>query len=336
MTIDQVYKLFKEEANHFFVSEFIESAKIEKIYKQSIRFILDPNEPRGVIAYHSKYGQGKTFLFNVLHSCWKHNFNQNLFLQTSSKELVDLYKSKGEEELNKFIQVKNIFIDDIGAEVKDGSAITKNFGNSMNVVEYVIFKRYELWEKKGWKFHGSSNIDINQIAKIYGGRVADRMAQMTEILEFDMIATSFRQVKKVRPLTEHEKKVNLEKYFPKKKNDSVERVDMVKFLNDLIQDPEKETLNHDVYFWTFIRKYLERNDLIKYENITDKDLEAAELLARKSIRTGTEAAYKNLVVANREKKEAYNNLDYRALMNVAKNIECRKLILKKKELNEQF
>ena len=95
MNLDEAYKLFKDEANHFFVSEFIESPKIEKIYKEAISYILDPRQARGVINYHSKYGQGKTFLFNVIHSCWKHNFNQNLFLQTSSKELTDLYKSKG-------------------------------------------------------------------------------------------------------------------------------------------------------------------------------------------------------------------------------------------------
>ena len=253
MKIDKWYEAIKEEAKRFHVSEFIESPKIEKIYKETLVHIVSSQEPRGVIAYHKKYGQGKTFIFDLVDGFVKKHFKKNIFLKTSSKELTEIYKSKGEEALLDFIKVKNIFIDDIGAEVKDGNAITKNFGNSMNVIEYVIFKRYEFWIKSGWKMHGSTNISIDQIAKIYGGRVADRITQMTSIIEFDLIATSFRQVKKIRPLTQPEKDANLLKYYPQKKEEQVQSVDMKAFLNELIDSDPENLMKHDINWWSFIR-----------------------------------------------------------------------------------
>lgn len=335
MKTDQIYDAFKIEAERFYVSQFIDSEKIERTYKEAIKLVCDRNAVQGAIAYHSKYGQGKTFLFNVLHSLYKKEKNINIYKRTSSKELTELFKSQGEEELSKFIDVKNLFIDDIGAEVKDGSAITKNYGNSMNVIEYVIFKRYELWEAKGWKLHATTNIDLNQISKIYGGRVADRLVQMCKIIEFDLIKTSFRQVSKVRQLTQHEKDQNLEKYYPKPK-EVIQKVDMIKFLNDLITEDEKQILHYDIHFWTFIRKYLERNELIEYSEITDKHLDTAETLARQSIRNTTNAAYKNIIVADREKKAAYDRLDYKGLMLVAKNAQVRAKFIQMKNDNTKF
>lgn len=337
INIEEIYKYFIEEAEAFHVTKFIRSDKIDKAFKKAFGIIFDPKSVRGVIAYHEKYGQGKTFFFDVIHSLVKKKLNKNLFLRTSSKELVEIYKTSGEENLLKFIEVRNLFIDDIGAEIKDGKVITKNFGNSLNVIEYVIFKRYEMWQEKGWKLHGTTNISLGTIGELYGGRVADRFVQMCEIIEFNFTTTSFRQVKNVRPLIESEKKANLEKLYPKK-TEEVDKVDLIEYVNELIDDSEELTRGRPISFWTFVRIFLEKQDLVIYTEITDRHLEGAESLARSEIRRGVQSLYKNMdpIVANMEREKEYKALEYKSLMNLARNVQVRNLILKMKSNKEKF
>lgn len=335
MIHQDIFKLMRQEAERFYVSHFIVSPKLEGLYLESIKHVLDNNESRGVINYHSKYGQGKTFFFNVLQSALKKKYNVNIFKATSAKELIEVYKTSGETKLLEFITVKNLFIDDIGDELDGGDGMTKNFGNSMNVIKWVLLKRYEFWESKGWKTHATTNIDINKIATNYGGRVADRLTQMCNILEYDLIKTSFRQVSKVKQLSEKEKAANLARYYPVKTN-KVERVNMIDFFNEIIREDKKTILNYDIYFWNIIRKYLERNKMIVYTEITDAHLNTAETLARQSIRNTTNATYKNIIVADREKKTAYDALDYTGLMLVAKNAQVRTKFLQMKNDNIKF
>ena len=74
------------------------------------------------------------------------------------RTLVKIFVEQGEEALLKFISCKNLFIDDIGDEGE--RKVFKHFSNEMNVIRYVILKRYEFWldEEKEWKTYATTNL----------------------------------------------------------------------------------------------------------------------------------------------------------------------------------
>lgn len=330
----KLYKEFIFEVENFYMSQFFRSGKIDKVFNNCINIILSPDSKRGVIAYHSKYGQGKTFFFKVLHSTCKRVFNVNIYSMTSAKELVDIYKSGGEKALLEVIGDKNLFIDDIGDELDGGKA--KSYGNSMNVLRYVILKRYELWEAKGYKLHGTTNLGLTQLADSYGGRVADRMSQMNSFEEFDILEKgSFRQVKTLRPLTEVEKQVNRDKLIQK---EEVIEVDVKAYINELLQDPEVSIEDKDIYFFGFIKTYLENNNLIKISEPTIDDLAVAEWHARKSVKNKIRTLYRHTstLVRGIKKDEALLELNKEEFTRVAGLIQVKKLLLKMKRENTKF
>lgn len=73
---------------------------------------------------------------------------------------------------------------DLGAE-SDG----KNYGNTRNVIEEIVFNRYE--SKLPFKYtHFTSNLDAQMIGNKYGERMRDRLREMCNIFVLD--GKSFR------------------------------------------------------------------------------------------------------------------------------------------------
>ena len=65
----------------------------------------------------------------------------------------------------------------------------KNFGNAMNVMEHIIFQRYE--NKLDYNMtHFTTNLDAKDIEQYYGERVRDRLREMCN--RFALIGPSFR------------------------------------------------------------------------------------------------------------------------------------------------
>jgi len=332
--IDKIYKGLIFEAENFFVNKFFESKKIENAYKRCIDTILSPASKLGVLAYDTKYGQGKTFFFRLLHSYMRRNHKMNIYKEVSAKELVDIYKAGGEESLSKAIEtVRNLFIDDLGEELGDGNA--KSYGNSLNVLKYVILKRYELWEKKGFKLHATSNLTIEQMSQSYGGRAADRLMQITEVVSFDFSRNSFRQVKSLRPLTEAEKKANEEKLKPK---DKVEKVDVIGYLNELLQEPKGVLEDKDIYYFTFILNHLIKANGLELTEPTDEELGVAEWHARQSIKHNIRTLYRHTTadVRSTKKDEALSKINNAERKKVAHLIQVKKLLMSMRDNNETF
>ena len=147
--IKKVFNNFKKEVELFFMTKFITGVTLEKTYSRclDILYNITGNEDsaRGILAFNPRYGQGKSFFFDVVNHRHRRIKGRNLFVRTTAKELCEIYTSteKGsnpESRLIKFISVKQLFIDDIGDELKEG-AIRSNYSNKLNVMRFVLLKK---------------------------------------------------------------------------------------------------------------------------------------------------------------------------------------------------
>lgn len=338
MTPTEAFEKFKEEAELFFVKPLIYSETLKKEYENCLDILFDltgtVDASRGLISYNSRYGQGKSFLFEVAYHRSKRKRGVHIYKMTSSRELCDIFmKTKQGEDpikaLNKFINVKNLFIDDIGDELSDGRT-RKNYGNELNVVRYVILRRYELWVKNGWRLFGTTNLTREQISSNYGGRVLDRLQQMTHMRKFEFLKTgSFRQMETTRKLTQKEIQENWKKFeTPEVKI----KVDLEKYFNELIQEPDDYFKDRDLSFWNFTREYLERKGLLTEENynsIDEKMIDSAELNLRKDTRESKRLQMRNALPAQRNNaiERAISSITKQNVFDSAKNAVARRVFM---------
>lgn len=202
---DIAYLNYKKEAKNYFVTEFLDSETMKKTIMKALSVVLGLESiytGKGLMLFSKTYGQGKTLFFEIVYSRIFRLKNVKPWKVVTAKDLRVLYTTKGIAEVDKVLECKNLFIDDLGEEEETG----KNFGDEMNVLRYVILKRYEMWINKNCMLHLTTNLNIQQIADKYDAKVADRLLGMTEIVEFDFLNGSFRQSKKARRLTDEEKK----------------------------------------------------------------------------------------------------------------------------------
>ncbi len=276
MTTKEIaYENYKKEAEGQFLTVFLDgSPKVKERITEALTVVLNlDNLPfqKGLMLYSKSYGQGKTLFFEIVFNRVFRKQNFKMWKSTSAKELREVYTKEGQEGLKNFISCKNLFIDDLGDEEEK----TKHFGDDMNVLKYVILKRYEMWLENQNLTHITTNLSMQEIAERYDGRVADRLMQMTEKVEFDFIEGSYRQIKSTRRLTEGEKKKALIK--PEEKPNEAE---YYKFLNEEAEalrqgtQDERDWIDYWVMYDFFLRKGL------KMREPTPEDKEKAKAMIK--------------------------------------------------------
>ena len=345
--LEQAFENFKEEAELFFVSKLVTTPTLEKEYKNGLDILFNITKTvdsnRGLLVYNPRYGQGKSFFFEVAQHRHKRRKGKNAFRWTNARELCEIFTNTKngqdpEKALNDFINVKNLFIDDIGDELSDGKE-RSNYANKLNVIRHVLLRRYDMWVKKGWKLHGTTNLTETQISENYDGRVLDRLQQMTHIRKFEFLTKgSFRQMPSTRKLNQEEIQKSWDKFkTPEVKFD----VDMNKYFNELINEPDAYFQGRELSFWNFTRKYFEENGLIKdsdYEKIDEALRDSAKSNLKKDIRETKRVEYKNATnpvrAANIE--SAINNIRKQDVTDAAKNAIVRRKFFELKESNHIF
>jgi DNA replication protein DnaC len=346
--IEKVYQNFKKEAELFFVTKFIDSPKLKTKYEKCLDVIFNVtgnmDHNKGLIAFNQKYGQGKSFFFDVVHHRVKRTKNKNVFVKTTAKDLCSFYvkadkNSDPQDQLERFISVKNLFIDDIGEELKDGKE-RQVFGNKLNVIRWVLLKRYELWIQKGWKTYGTTNLDIQQIAENYGGRVADRLMEMTYFEEFKFLDKgSFRQISESRKLTQEEIKANWKKF--EKPEPKMERPNLEKFFNELIEEDESYFENKDNSFWSFVKDFLIEKELLNdedFQKIDEAMLDASEMVLKRDTRETKRNALKHAPgnVRNAVIDRAIEEISRKDVFNTAENFVARRKFMELRESKHVF
>lgn len=80
-----------------------------------------------------------------------------------------------------------ICFDDLGTEDE-----VKNFGNTRNVMADLILRCYDNYQMKG-RIHITTNLTRDKIKELYGDRVASRMQEMFNAIEFPVDSPDYRR-----------------------------------------------------------------------------------------------------------------------------------------------
>jgi hypothetical protein len=124
-----------------------------------------------------KIGCGKTTLmdlFRLLH--YKEFYYQIL----SSREIAKEFVLNGFPILNKYGKKRKIIcFDDLGVETS-----IKHFGNECNVMGEILLSRYEIHQFDGIITHATTNLNADELEKIYGNRVRSRLREMFNVISF--------------------------------------------------------------------------------------------------------------------------------------------------------
>lgn len=132
-------------------------------------------------------GSGKSSLMSL---CRKYVNETDSYSIRSTPSICLNYSVTGnalisEYSLNCFKMVKGlpkpktICFDDLGSEEEQ-----YHFGQKCNVMEKILFHRYEQFKSNGMITHATTNLDGNELGKKYGDRVRSRMREMFNLIQF--------------------------------------------------------------------------------------------------------------------------------------------------------
>lgn len=149
--------------------------------------IQNPSLDKGLFLA-GNFGVGKTWLMRL----FQRN-NRQVFTVQNAKAIADMFESDGEEAVKKFKEspllpsndVENFYhtrmglcIDDLGTE-----QIKNHYGNKKNVIGDLIELRYASGNT-GDLLHLTTNLTGTQLSDFYGGRVASRLREIMNIIDF--------------------------------------------------------------------------------------------------------------------------------------------------------
>lgn len=97
----------------------------------------------------------------------------------SASVLANIYAAYGQPALIKYSgEDMNLIIDEFGREPNPA----KYFGTEMNVIQFLLQLRYD--HRRESVTHITTNLQLNDIAGLYGSYVADRCLEMFNFIEF--------------------------------------------------------------------------------------------------------------------------------------------------------
>jgi DNA replication protein DnaC len=95
----------------------------------------------------------------------------------SSIQIANLVSMNGRGYLEKYT-MHDMYIDDLGREPK----VVKSFGDEIHLMHDLIYIRYEAFQR-GYKTHITTNLTFSEIEERYGISIADRIKEMTQIIQ---------------------------------------------------------------------------------------------------------------------------------------------------------
>ena len=98
------------------------------------------------------------------------------FIKVSSKQILKEFTEGSYSAIQKYIDARNVFIDDLGAE----STTAKHYGSELNVMVYLIEERY--LHTVGFT-HFTSNYPLSHLSEIYDTRVFSRLCEMCNVVK---------------------------------------------------------------------------------------------------------------------------------------------------------
>lgn len=131
-------------------------------------------------------GSGKTSLMTIILPFFT---IENHYSIKPTREITYEFVNKGYPTILKYGKSETIFcFDDLGVE--------KNinlFGNDCNTMAEILLCRYDKFAKKGTITHATTNLNSQELEKIYGDRVRSRLREMFNLIAFDKSIPDKRQ-----------------------------------------------------------------------------------------------------------------------------------------------
>jgi len=128
------------------------------------------------ILLRGSVGVGKTSMLKLIQT-WLPA--ERKFMYNPANELVSLFNSEGDAALNVYKNTKSRLFDDIGAE-----DLGRHYGNSVEVVQKVIYARYDLYRSQGIRTHFTTNLGNKELKNLYGDRAYDRIKEMVNVVNW--------------------------------------------------------------------------------------------------------------------------------------------------------
>lgn len=144
---------------------------------------IDPD--KGILLVGT-IGCGKTSLmqlFNIL------THQHRKYTVKPTRAIAGEFLQNGYDTIHKYGNSNTIYcFDDLGIEQN-----MKHFGNESNVMAEILLSRYDLLRYQGIITHATTNLNANELEKLYGNRVRSRLREMFNLITFSENAEDLRK-----------------------------------------------------------------------------------------------------------------------------------------------
>lgn len=129
------------------------------------------------ILLNGPVGCGKTSLITLLKQFTSPKDN---YLIKSSRDIAIEFNDSGYSVIQKYGRSPKIWcFDDLGIENN-----IKHFGNECNTIAEVLLQRYDLLTSQGIVTHATTNLNAEELERLYGNRIRSRLRGMFNLIAF--------------------------------------------------------------------------------------------------------------------------------------------------------
>lgn len=164
------------------------------IYKLIIYFIRDEENCRkygldlqkGVLL-NGPVGSGKTTLLNLMRYF---TYPDHHYVIKTTRDVAAEFNMDGYQVILKYGKThKKIYcFDDLGVENN-----MKYYGTECNTISEILLQRYDLMISEGTITHATTNLNAEELEKLYGNRVRSRMREMFNLISFARLSEDKRR-----------------------------------------------------------------------------------------------------------------------------------------------
>ena len=123
-------------------------------------------------------GCGKTSLMTLIKPFFQKELQHKI---KSSREISFEFINEGYTTIHKYGKSTAVYcFDDLGVEKS-----LKHFGNDCNTMAEILLSRYDHFIQSGIPTHATTNLNAEELEKLYGNRVRSRLREMFNLIAFD-------------------------------------------------------------------------------------------------------------------------------------------------------
>ena len=131
-------------------------------------------------------GCGKTSLMHLIKLFIFKEFDYRV---VSTRKIVTEFIAEGQPILSKYGLTNQIYcFDDLGIENN-----IKQFGNETNAMAEILLNRYEILINEKTVTHATTNLNADELEKLYGNRLRSRLRSMFNLISFPESAPDKRK-----------------------------------------------------------------------------------------------------------------------------------------------